>query len=64
LLSLARHLSILADRWPSTGGAATVAATGRSLKGFLGYLLTYQLFMSPVSVAGYFQELFGARGRW
>ena len=32
--------------------------------GFLGYLLTYQLFMSPVSVAGYAQELFGARRRW
>jgi biofilm PGA synthesis N-glycosyltransferase PgaC len=32
--------------------------------GFLGYLLTYQLFMSPVSVAGYAQELFGATRRW
>jgi biofilm PGA synthesis N-glycosyltransferase PgaC len=32
--------------------------------GFLGYLLTYQLFMSPISVAGYAQELFGARRRW
>jgi biofilm PGA synthesis N-glycosyltransferase PgaC len=32
--------------------------------GFFGYLLTYQLFMSPVSVAGYAQELFGARRRW
>jgi poly-beta-1,6-N-acetyl-D-glucosamine synthase len=32
--------------------------------GFLGYLLTYQLFMSPISVAGYVQELFGARRRW
>ncbi len=32
--------------------------------GFLGYLLTYQLFMSPVSVAGYAQELFGAKRRW
>ncbi len=32
--------------------------------GFLGYLLTYQLFMSPVSVAGYAQELFGARRSW
>ncbi len=31
---------------------------------FLGYLLTYQLFMSPVSVAGYAQELFGARRSW
>jgi biofilm PGA synthesis N-glycosyltransferase PgaC len=32
--------------------------------GFLGYLLTYQLFMSPVSVAGYAQELFGTSRRW
>lgn len=32
--------------------------------GFLGYLLTYQLFMSPVSVAGYAQELFRATRRW
>ncbi|MFI5029026.1 MAG: glycosyltransferase family 2 protein [Solirubrobacterales bacterium] len=32
--------------------------------GFLGYLLTYQLFMSPISVAGYAQELFGASRRW
>ena len=31
---------------------------------FLGHLLTYQLFMSPVSVAGYAQELFGAARRW
>ena len=32
--------------------------------GYLGYLLTYQLFMSPVSVAGYAKELFGAARRW
>lgn len=32
--------------------------------GFLSYLLTYQLFMSPVSVAGYGQELFGTARRW
>jgi poly-beta-1,6-N-acetyl-D-glucosamine synthase len=32
--------------------------------GYFGYLLTYQLFMSPVSVAGYAQELFGASRRW
>jgi poly-beta-1,6-N-acetyl-D-glucosamine synthase len=36
----------------------------RNRLGFLGYLLTYQLFMSPLSVAGYAQELFGARRRW
>jgi poly-beta-1,6-N-acetyl-D-glucosamine synthase len=32
--------------------------------GLLGYLLTYQLFMSPVSVAGYAQELLGTTRRW
>src|ERR1044072_4655048 len=32
--------------------------------GYFGYLFTYQLFMSPVSVAGYAQELFGAARRW
>jgi biofilm PGA synthesis N-glycosyltransferase PgaC len=32
--------------------------------GYFGYLLTYQLFMSPVSVAGYAQEFFGATRRW
>ncbi len=36
----------------------------RNRLGYLGYLLTYQLFMSPVSVAGYMQELFGAARRW
>ena len=36
----------------------------RNRAGYLGYLLTYQLFMSPVSVAGYAQELFGAARRW
>lgn len=36
----------------------------RNRLGFFSYLLTYQLFMSPVSVAGYAQELFGARRRW
>lgn len=32
--------------------------------GFFAYLLTYQLFMSPVSVAGYLQEGIGATRRW
>lgn len=36
----------------------------RNRLGYLGYLFTYQLFMSPVSVAGYVQELFGAARRW
>jgi poly-beta-1,6-N-acetyl-D-glucosamine synthase len=36
----------------------------RNRLGFLGYLLTYQLFMSPVSVAGYVQELVGSSRRW
>jgi poly-beta-1,6-N-acetyl-D-glucosamine synthase len=36
----------------------------RNRLGFLAYLLIYQLFMSPVSVMGYGQELFGRRRRW
>ena len=32
--------------------------------GFLGYLLTYQLIMSPISVAGYAQEAVGSARRW
>jgi poly-beta-1,6-N-acetyl-D-glucosamine synthase len=36
----------------------------RNVKGFLGYLLLYQLFMSPVSVAGYIQELFRTKRSW
>jgi biofilm PGA synthesis N-glycosyltransferase PgaC len=36
----------------------------RNRLGFLGYLLAYQLFMSPVSVVGYGQELLGTRRRW
>jgi poly-beta-1,6-N-acetyl-D-glucosamine synthase len=36
----------------------------QNFRGFLAYLLTYQLFMSPISVAGYVQELIGARKAW
>jgi len=36
----------------------------RNIGGFLTYLLAYQLFMSPVSVVGYFQELFRAKRNW
>jgi biofilm PGA synthesis N-glycosyltransferase PgaC len=36
----------------------------RNRIGFIGYLLTYQLIMSPVSVMGYAQELFGTRRNW
>ena len=36
----------------------------RNIKGFLGYLLLYQLFMSPVSVVGYVQELFRTKRNW
>jgi biofilm PGA synthesis N-glycosyltransferase PgaC len=36
----------------------------RNRLGFLTYLFTYQLFMSPISVAGYTQELFRARRKW
>lgn len=36
----------------------------RNRIGFLAYLLVYQLFMSPVSVLGYGQELFRSQRRW
>jgi biofilm PGA synthesis N-glycosyltransferase PgaC len=36
----------------------------RNWLGYLEYLLTYQLFMSPASVAGYAQEILGAARRW
>jgi biofilm PGA synthesis N-glycosyltransferase PgaC len=36
----------------------------RNIKGFLSYLLLYQLFMSPVSVVGYVQELFKTKRNW
>jgi biofilm PGA synthesis N-glycosyltransferase PgaC len=32
--------------------------------GFLVYMLVYQALMSPVCVAGYFQEIVGMRKRW
>ncbi|HVX32325.1 MAG TPA: glycosyltransferase family 2 protein [Solirubrobacterales bacterium] len=36
----------------------------KNVGGYLVYLLSYQLFMSPISVAGYLQELVGARRSW
>src|SRR6476619_3230579 len=36
----------------------------RNIKGFFSYLLLYQLFMSPVSVIGYAQELFRTKRNW
>lgn len=36
----------------------------RGALGFVLFLLIYQLFMSPVSVAGYLQELLHVRRRW
>jgi len=36
----------------------------RNWAGFLVYMLVYQAMMSPVCVAGYFQELMGMRKRW
>ncbi len=36
----------------------------RNFKGFFSYLLLYQLFMSPVSVVGYVQELFRTKRNW
>jgi biofilm PGA synthesis N-glycosyltransferase PgaC len=32
--------------------------------GFLGFVLTYQMLMSPIAVIGYGQELLGLRRRW
>jgi len=36
----------------------------RNLLGFFAFVLLYQMLMSPVSVAGYGQELLGLRRRW
>jgi biofilm PGA synthesis N-glycosyltransferase PgaC len=36
----------------------------RNLPGFVAYFLFYQLIMSPTAVAGYLQEMLGARRRW
>jgi biofilm PGA synthesis N-glycosyltransferase PgaC len=36
----------------------------RNARGFFSYLLLYQLFMSPVSVVGYAQELFRTKRNW
>ena len=36
----------------------------RNFKGFFSYLLLYQLFMSPISVVGYVQELFKTKRNW
>jgi hypothetical protein len=33
----------------------------RNTLGFLGFVLTYQMLMSPIAVAGYGQELLGLR---
>jgi biofilm PGA synthesis N-glycosyltransferase PgaC len=36
----------------------------RNVVGFFSYLLLYQLFMSPVSVVGYVQEVFRTKRNW
>ena len=36
----------------------------RNLRGLVCYVLFYQMLMSPMSVAGYAQELLGLRRRW
>jgi biofilm PGA synthesis N-glycosyltransferase PgaC len=36
----------------------------RNWFGFVGYVVLYQMIMSPVAVYGYAQELVGARRRW
>jgi biofilm PGA synthesis N-glycosyltransferase PgaC len=36
----------------------------RNAIGFIGFVLTYQMLMSPIAVVGYGQELLGLRRRW
>jgi poly-beta-1,6-N-acetyl-D-glucosamine synthase len=36
----------------------------RNTMGFVGFVLAYQMLMSPIAVAGYGQELLGLRRRW
>ena len=36
----------------------------RNAVGFVGFVLAYQMLMSPVAVVGYGQELLGLRRRW
>ncbi|NLL40175.1 MAG: glycosyltransferase [Clostridiales bacterium] len=36
----------------------------KNYSGFIMYVLIYQMIMSPASVAGYIQELFGTKRRW
>jgi poly-beta-1,6-N-acetyl-D-glucosamine synthase len=36
----------------------------RNALGFLGFVLAYQMLMSPIAVVGYGQELLGLRRRW
>ena len=36
----------------------------RNALGFLGFVLAYQMLMSPIAVVGYCQELLGLRRRW
>jgi biofilm PGA synthesis N-glycosyltransferase PgaC len=36
----------------------------RNSMGFLAFVLTYQMLMSPIAVVGYGQELLGLRRRW
>jgi biofilm PGA synthesis N-glycosyltransferase PgaC len=36
----------------------------RNLVGFVGFVVAYQMLMSPIAVVGYGQELLGLRRRW
>jgi hypothetical protein len=38
--------------------------TGHDVRGFLGYLIPYQVLCSSASLRGYAQSLFGAARRW
>jgi cellulose synthase/poly-beta-1,6-N-acetylglucosamine synthase-like glycosyltransferase len=36
----------------------------RNTMGFVGFVVAYQMLMSPIAVVGYGQELLGLRRRW
>lgn len=36
----------------------------KNLRGLIGYVVVYQMLMSPMSILGYTQELLGTRRRW
>ena len=47
-----------------TSRAARIRTEDCRTLGFLGFVLAYQMLMSPIAVVGYAQELLGLRRRW